>query len=305
MTATLLYLLTVAIWGSTWFVIRFQLGATAPEVSVAVRFLLAGVLLLLWALIRRESLVIRRADWLWVVAQGVFMYSINYVLVYLGTEFLTSGLIAVLFALMIPFNLIHERLFFKKPIEARVALAGLIGFFGIALIFFPELTRADLSADTLWAIAIVIVGAWTASLGNMLAIRNMRLRYPIVTLNALGMMLAGCLTGLYAVAIGRPLTIDPTFDYLWSLAYLAVLGSAIAFGAYLYLLETIGSGRAAYMTIMFPVVALAISMVYEGYEPGLLAITGLALAILGNALIVGRGKPPPVAVKNTEHSERT
>lgn len=291
MTAIALYLLTIAIWGSTWFVIRFQLGATAPEVSVAVRFLLAGTLLFAWALIRRESLRIKVSDWPWIVAQGIFMYSINYVLVYLGTEFLTSGLIAVLFALMIPFNLVHERLFFKARIESRVALSAVLGIFGVALIFFPEMQGADVSKEMLWSIAVIVVGAWTASLGNMLAIRNMRLGYSIVSLNAFGMVVAGLLTGLYAIVIGRPLTIDPTFDYLWSLAYLAIFGSAIAFGAYLYLLERIGSGRAAYMTVMFPVVALAISMAFENYDPGMLAMTGVTLAILGNALIVGRGKP--------------
>ncbi len=294
------YSLIVLIWGSTWYVISFQVGGTAPEVSVAIRFVIAGVLLLLWALLRGKSITLKRADVPWILAQGALMYSINYVVVYIATEHVTTGLIAVLFALIIPFNLLHEWMFYKKAVEARVAIAAMFGIGGVALIFLPGIMGTELDPAALRAIIVVVVGVWVCSLGNMLAIRSMGLGYSIVTLNGHGMLLAGCLTGVYAFLIGRPMTIEWSPSYFWSLLYLAIFGSAVAFGGYLALLERIGSARAAYSTVMFPVVALIISAIFEDYRPSLVAIIGVVLTVIGNTLIIGRPSEPTAAAPASE-----
>lgn len=294
MQNTLLYMATVLIWGSTWYVIKFQLDGAVFEVSVGLRFGLAGVLLFAWAALQRKSVAIRWSHYGWVIAQGAMLYCINYVLVYTGTATLTSGLVAVMFALIIPFNLIHERLFFKRPFETRVALAAIIGIAGIVLIFLPEIRATDFDLATGRAMVIVLLAVWLASLGNMLAIRNMRYRYSVVALNAHSMVWASLMTLGYAAAIGEPLTVHWTTDYAWSLFYLSVFGSAIAFGCYLMLIERIGSSRAAYTAILYPVVALVVSAIFESYRPEFIAAVGLALAIFGNVLIIKR---KPVSVK--------
>lgn len=283
-----LYMATVLIWGSTWFVIKFQLDGAAFEVSVGIRFGLAGLALFAWAVIQRKSISIPLRHYGWVIAQGMMLYSINYVLVYIGSITLTSGLIAVMFTLIIPFNLIHERLFFKKPFEGRVALAAIIGIAGIALIFLPEIRATDFDQATGRAMLTVLLASWLASLGNMLAIRNMRYRYSVVALNAHSMVWAGLITLCYAALIGESLAIHWTTDYAWSLFYLSVFGSAVAFGCYLSLIDRIGSSRAAYSAILYPVVALIISAMFESYRAEPIAVIGLALALIGNILIIKR-----------------
>ena len=92
----------------------------------------------------------------------------------------------------------------------------------------------------------------------------------------------------YAAFTGTSFTMDWSMPYIASLVYLSVFGSIIAFGAYLSLIGQIGADRAAYATVLFPIVALLISSVFEGFEWTALSLAGMALVLAGNVLIVGR-----------------
>src|SRR3954469_5035013 len=142
-----LYLVAVVIWGSTWLVITFQLGKVPPEVSVAYRFALAGAILLGWSLVRRLKLKFAAREHGWMALQGSLLFGLNYVCVYLAESRISSGLVAVIFSLIVFFNIAGTRLFFGTPLRPSTLLAAVLGFGGVVLIFLPELRRPAQSRD--------------------------------------------------------------------------------------------------------------------------------------------------------------
>src|SRR5574341_1214672 len=135
-----LFLLPACIWGTTWLAITFQLGVVAPEVSVVWRFGLASLLLLGWCVARGIPLRFALRDHLSFVLLGLLLFGANYVLVYRSEAHLTSGLVAVLSALMVFWNLLGARLFFGTSAPRAVVAGAVLGVAGVALLFFPEVT---------------------------------------------------------------------------------------------------------------------------------------------------------------------
>ncbi len=276
--------------------IKFQLGIVPPQVSLVYRFSIAAVALVIFALIRGRRLAITRADLPGVALQGIFMFSANYYFVYSGTQFVTSGLIAVLFTSLVLMNVLNERLFFGTRIEPMAMFAGLFSLAGIMLMFWPEIRALSLRDDTVKGIGLVLIGAYMASLGNMAAIRNTRRKLPVVAVNAQGMAIGALCSGVFAIATQQPFIIDWQPAYIGSLLFLAIPGTAVAFGFYLTLIERIGAAKSAYTSVMLPVVALLISTVFEDYVWTPLAVAGLLVAVTGNVLALTAKPSKPAAI---------
>lgn len=288
MQIPLLYLTIALIWGSTWIVIPYQLGEVANEMSVGYRFGLASLLLYAYALLTRRKIALPREAYKFVFLQGTLLFSLNYFLVYYGTAYVTTGLVAVVFSTVIVFNAIFERIFFRKELEARVLIAALIGFTGIALIFWPEISEVNLRDDSVIGILFILVATIIASLGNMAAIINTSRSLPVVAVNAHSMAWAGITSVLIGLALGKDLNFSFSTDYMVSLAYLSLFGSAIAFGCYLALIRRIGATKAAYIAVVLPIVALGLSTLFEGYQWTAAAVLGIILTLVGNGLILYR-----------------
>ena len=288
MQVPILYLTIVLIWGSTWIVIPYQLGDVANEMSVGYRFGLAALLLYAYAMLTRRTISLPRDAYPFVFLQGTLLFSLNYFLVYYGTAYITTGLVAVVFSTIIVFNAIFERLFFRVEFEARVLIAALIGFSGIALIFWPEISEVSLQDDTVIGILFVLVATIIASLGNMTAVVNTGRALPLVAVNAHAMAWAGVTSVLIGLALGKDLDFSLSTSYLLSLTYLSLFGSAVAFGCYLALIRRIGAAKSAYSAVAFPIVALGISTLFEGYEWTAAAVLGIILTLVGNWLILYR-----------------
>ena len=286
MQVILLYASVVLIWGSTWAAIPYQLGDVAPEVSVAYRFGIAAILLYGFALItgRRLRLPARLAAL--VVLQGTSLFCLNYLLVYYATARITSGLVAVVFSTIVLFNAINERIFFSTRIDAQLIIAALLGLTGIAMIFWPEVAAISLQDNTVTGILLVLLSAIIASFGNITAAVTTRRELSVVAVNAHAMAWSALLSLLIAAALARDFNFSMQMGYVISLAYLAIFGSAIAFGCYLALIRRIGPARAAYSSVLFPVVALAISTLVEGYRWTLIAAVGIFFTLAGNWLIL-------------------
>lgn len=284
MRVAVLYATIVLIWGSTWFAITFQLGTVAEEISVAYRFALASITLFVFSAISRRRTRIPLAYYGHVVLMGVLMYSSSYMLVYRATSYVTSGLVAVIFSLIIVTNAFFERLFFSRPLEARMMLASVLGLGGIALLFWPEVSSFDLGDRTVFGALLAAGSVVIASLGNMLAIANTARDLPVTAVNAHAMAWGAISSLIIASLMGRSINFSSDPAYVMSLLYLAILGSAIAFGAYLALLRLIGSARAAYTSVLFPIVALLISTLFENYQWTIQAGIGIALIVAGNWL---------------------
>jgi drug/metabolite transporter (DMT)-like permease len=279
-----LFIISSAIWGSTWLAIKYQLGVVGPELSVAYRFALAAIALFAWCAATRRSLRFSARDHAYLAALGVMLFGLNYIGIYWAERFVTSGLVAVLFATIVFMNPAGMRLVFGAPLSARTLIAATLGVAGIALLFLPELDQATHGGSAGYGVAFALGATVTACGGNLIAMRNHRAGIPTFPGTAWGMAYGALSAALVAIARGVPWTFDIHPAYLLSLAYLSVFGSIIAFGAYLTLLERVGAGPAAFVGVATPVIALALSTLFEGYHWTWIAALGVVLAVAGNWL---------------------
>jgi drug/metabolite transporter (DMT)-like permease len=288
MPSPVIYAIVVLIWGTTWYAIKFQLGVVAPEISLVYRFGLAAICVFIYARLAGSPMRLSWREHFFVALQGLTLFCLNYWMTYQATQFLTSGLVAVLFTSIILMNLINARLFFGVPVEARVLLAALAGALGVALLFLPELQAAMGDRKVIHGALLALGATYLASLGNMAAMRNTQSGMSVVSANAYGMAYGTVGLAVIALVRGTPVNFDPSWPYVVSLLYLSLAGTSLAFGLYLVLLKQIGPSRAAYTSVLFPVVALAVSTLFEGYRWSVPAFIGLAVLVAGNALALGR-----------------
>ena len=227
---------------------------------------------------------------LMVVLMGMLMFSANYLFTYNAINYVTSGLVAVVFSLLVVTNAIFERVFFSRPLETRLLLAAALGVLGVACLFWPEVRSFNLGDEAIYGVLLALVSVTFASLGNMAAIESTARGYSVITLNAHGQAW-GAMTSLTAALIlGRPLNFLFETHYILSLLYLSIFGSAVAFGCYLALMRKIGSARAAYTSVLFPVVALLVSTLVEDYRWSVPAVTGILFIVAGNWLALKKPK---------------
>ena len=291
MAAFLAFLACVLIWGSTWYGIELQLGVVATEWSVAYRFGLSAILLQVWCMVRGIKADFGKAGHLAAAGMGVFLFGLNYLLVYIGSEYLTSGLVAISFSLLSLMNLIWARIFLKTPIQPTVLAAALLGVIGLSMIFEQEIAQFSFSDGTVIGLAFCISATVIAGLGNTVAASDTAKRLPILPFTALGLFYGTAFNTLAAIASGEPMLFDPRAPYVVSLLFLAVFGTIVAFTVYLWLIAKIGVARAGYIAVVMPLVALTISTIYEGFVWTSTAIAGFGLVMLGNALMVRLKQP--------------
>ena len=288
-----LFLLCTVIWGSTWLAITFQLGAVAPEASVAYRFALAAALIASGCLATQRSLRFPLRQHALFVAQGALFFGLNYVAIYRAELYVASGLVAVLFSTMAFMSLFGTRYAFGTPITARALAGATLGVSGVALLFLPELAAAGAGGDAALGIAYGLGGTVLATGGNLVSMRMQRMHLPIVETTAWGMGYGALIAAIVAMLSGVTWSFDERAGYVVSLAYLAVFGSIVAFLAYLPLLKQVGAGPASYVGVATPVIAMVFSTLLEGYRWSVFGVIGVVLAVIGNVLVLRTPRVSP------------
>ncbi len=281
-----LFIVPTLLWGSTWYAITLQLGVVAPEVSVAYRFALAAMLLAAWCVVTKRSLAFSRRDHLWIAAEGVSMFGLAYVFIYIAEQYIASGLLAVLFATIVFANLAGARICFGDRLTARAIAGAALGVGGVALLFLPEFATVRADVRTAKGIVFGLASVLLASAGNMVAVRNNKASLPLLPVVAWAMGYGAATATVFAIVNGAAWTFDPRAPYVASLVYLAVFGSIFAFGTYLTLVARIGAGPASYTGVVIPVVAMTISTLLEDYRWTAPAIAGIGLVVAGNMLVL-------------------
>jgi len=288
MPTSLLYVFVVLIWGSSWLAIKYQLGIVAPEMSIAYRFALAFLILAAYSFVRSRSFRFSRQVNLLIVGQGLSLFCINYILFYIAAQYLVTGLLSVLFSTITLMNLLNARLLFGHKIEASAALGACLGLAGIALVFWPEIAVLDWRSGALIGLVLSLIATYSASLGNMASIKLGLMGVPVMQSNAIGMGVGALCAFLYALAGGADINYDPSPAYSVGLVFLSLFASILGFGCYLTLVRRIGAGRAAYASVLFPLLALALSTWFEDYHWPVQAVPGVALVLAGNVLAMRR-----------------
>jgi drug/metabolite transporter (DMT)-like permease len=281
----ILYVLTVAIWGTTWIALKLQLGIVPIPWSIAWRFALASAVLFAWLALRGHLRPPRREVRWFVVAQGLCLFCINFICFLNASRTIASGLVAVVFSTATLWNALGARVVFKRRLTPAIIGGGALGLGGLLLMFWPELAHHGASAGTWRGLAFALAGTMCFSCGNLLSARMQALGETPALTNAWGMAVGtiALVSGCTVFGVAPVFDISPTYIGAW--LYLAIPGSVVGFTAYLLLVGRLGPERAAYCTVLFPLVALAISSVLEDYRWTTPALFGLVLVMAGNLLV--------------------
>ena len=290
-TVTLPFIIFTAIWGSTWIVIRDQLGTVPPQWSVTYRFVVAAIAMALVAIWKGDSLRLGPRGLVAAAFLGFTQFCVNFNAVYLAERHITSGVVATVFALLlIPSSLLAWALLGQRP-SRRFALSSLVAVAGIGLLFVHELREhpADRS-QILAGIGLTLIGMVGASVANVVQARPEVRRFPLYALLAWSMASGALIDGSIAFAMTGPPVFDPRPGYWLGVLYLALLASVLTFSLYYPVVRRIGPGKAAYSSVLVPIIAMALSTVFEGYRWSLLAGTGAVLALGGMLVALGGRK---------------
>ena len=272
------------IWGSTWLIIKFQLGVVDPLLSVCYRFGLAGILLIVYAKAFKLNLSFTFKQHLLIALQGTLLFGLNYWLVYVSELYLTSGLVAVAFSMLIFLNIFFGAILLKYSIKRSVIYGAILGLAGTFLLLKQELTAFNWGNESFLGLVYCATAIVLSSLGNITSAYNQKQKIPVIQTNAFGMLYGALLMLIMALAMGKPISFDPSYSYILSLFYLVIFGSIIGFGCYLTLIGRIGVDKAAYAIVLIPVVALTLSFIFESFQITYYAISGIFLILTGNIL---------------------
>ena len=286
MKSAALYLVTVLIWGSTWLAIEFQLGDVAVEISLFYRFAIAAVLMWTFVLIKKLPMQYSLRDHGFFALLALFNFGLNYLVLYWAQNYLTSAMASIAFSMLLLMNIINTRLFFAKPIAKRIYFGALLGVMGIASLFWPQIQQFNLSNGALVGLLLALSGTFVASLGNMVSVRNSQRNIGVLQGNAWGMLYSALGLAAYVLVSDVELTLNAPTSYWVSLLYLAVFGTVIAFACYFALLKNIGPERASYVIVLFPLVAVVLSTLFEGFEWQANTFIGFSLVLFGNAIVL-------------------
>lgn len=276
------FLLISLIWGSTWIVIKDQLASVPPVWSVSYRFLAASLAMFLVILFRRQPLMLGLRGHFWAVLLGCTQFAMNFNFVYGAERYITSGLVAVMFALLMVPNAILGRIFLGQRISTAFVIGSAIAILGIAQLFVQEYRLAPVGGGAVFAgIGLTCAAIMTASTANILQASDGAKAHPILTLIAWAMLWGALFDAVFALATVGPPVVEPRFAYFAGILYLGVIGSAVTFPIYFGLIREIGAAQAAYTGVIVPIVAMIISTFFEGYVWSPLAIGGALLALVG------------------------
>lgn len=276
------FLIVSLIWGSTWLVIRDQLNIVPSSWSVTYRFAVAAAGMFAMALLTRQSLRIDKTLFMWTVLLGMLQFSLNFNFVYAAEHYVTSGLVAVIFALLIVPNAILAKWWLGRPVGYSFIVGSAIATVGVALLMLREFRVAPVGGtEIMVGFGLAACGVLCASISNVLQVLPKIARFPTMTILAWSMLWGTVANAAFAFAVYGPPVVDPRPAYLAGILYLSIIGSVITFPLYFRLIHDIGPGKAAYTGVLTPVVAMLLSTFFEGYHWSVLSFSGAVLALCG------------------------
>lgn len=285
------FAIVTLIWGSTWLVIRDQVSQVPPSWSICYRFLLAGVAMAILARSRGLPLAIGWKGVGFAAALGASQFMANFNFVYRAEMVLTSGVVAVFYALLLIPNSLFAWIAFRQPVTRNFVIGSVIAVTGVVLLFLREYRFAGVAPGAvLTGIGLSFFGLLAASVSNVMQGTPIARRLPIISVLAWAMLLGGIMDGLLAWSTSGAPVLDMRPSYLAGVAYLALAGSVITFPLYFRLIQQVGAGRAAYTGVLTPVIAMLLSTLFEAYRWSILAAAGALLSVLG-MVIAMRARP--------------
>ena len=300
MASVALYVLLCVIWGSTWLVIKVGYGGLGPFNVAALRFLLAGAVLAVIIPALGAHWPRGRRQWGLVLWVGLVLFAADYGLIYWGEQFLDSGLTAILFATLPLITVAFAHVYVPGDRITPRKLAGtLLAFLGVVALF-SESVRFDVTR--LRPMAAIIAAAVCAAAAGVATKRHGRAMHA-AALNAPAMLVGGLALSVLALATGEGLRLPADANTWAAIAYLAIVGSVIAFLVYFSLLKTWSVTSLSFISVFMPVIALALGFVFLDERPTLWTAIGAAL-ILAGVMLALTASTPKAQLPITNHSQR-
>lgn len=276
------FLLITLIWSSTWIVIKDQLGTVPPAWSVTYRFVIAGAAMFAWAAASGANLRLGGRGHLFAALFGIPQFCLNFNFVYAAEHHVTSGLVATVFALLMVPNSALAWLFLKQKAGWSFVAGSAVACAGVALLFVQEIHASPVPAgQVLLGIGLTVLGVLSASAANILQASRSVAAWPLASLLAWGMVYGVIANALLAWSVAGPPVVEARPAYWLGLVYLGLFASALAFPLYFAVMRAVGPGKAAYSSVLVPIVAMLISTLFEGYRWSALAAAGGLLALFG------------------------
>jgi drug/metabolite transporter (DMT)-like permease len=285
-----LFLSALLFWSATWSIIGLtQVNIDLdPSVSVFIRFILAGLIILIYVAITKRKLIFSIRDHVYFFILGIFLYSGNYIFFYNSNVYLPSNIPATVFCLLTIFNILGEKFLFKKPITTVTLSGAILGISGILIIFFNDFISFNLNSGTTIGLMFALLATLSASAGNLIAIYNKRnFSIPLLQNVAFAMIYGALVALLVSFIRGSEFYIPITnFSYILGQTYLIIFGSIISFLCYIRFIENTSASTGGYIGVVMPILALIISMIFEDVKPDIYFLTGLPIALIGLLLIL-------------------
>ena len=294
--AILQFAAVTLIWGTTWIVIKYQLGHVNPSWSVTYRFATGGLALLAWCAFKRMPLTVPRHALPFLLVLGLFQFVLNFNFVYRSELYIPSGIPAVAFALLMVPNALLAWAFLKRKVSGRFVFGAMLGILGVGLLFAQQLSMPGSRADTILGLSLVAAAVLSASIANVMQASPKALTFPAVPGLAWAMLIGAGLNAVLAFALAGPPQFDPNPSYWLGFLYLGVLASAVAFALYFDLIRKMGPAEAAWTSVVIPIIAMAISTLVEDYRWTALSVSGCVLALAG--LVIALRQPARKAAES-------
>ena len=284
------FVIVSLIWGGTWLVIRDQIASVPASWSISYRFVIAALGMFALAALRREPLLLAPGGLRWAALLGLFQFTLNFAFVYNAEAYITSGLVAVMFALLVVPNAVLGRIFLHQPITGAFVLGSLIAAIGVALLFAHEWRSSPATLQqVLLGAGLTVGGILSASAANITQAMEGAKKQPFLALLAWAMTIGVLINTVFALVTAGPPQFDPRPSYTMGILFLGLAGSVVTFPLYYGLVRKVGAGQAAYTSVIVPVVAMILSTLFEGYRWGLLPAAG-AVLVLGGMVVALRGR---------------
>jgi drug/metabolite transporter (DMT)-like permease len=281
----IIWLVLSLIWGSTWLFIKLGLEDLPPFTFAGIRFVIAAIILSIVIAIRRRPLPRAPRDWGLMAVTGLLAFSLNYGLLFWGEKRTTSGLAAILQTIIPVFGLVIAHLYLpEERITLRKMGGVVLGIIGVGLIFSNQFVAEGKSA--LWGSVAIVVGALGVAYSNVLV--KARARHLDSAVLAAGQMVFGLIPLLLigTIAEGNPLKLHWTPLALFSLFYLALVGSSIAFLLFYWLVRNMDVTKTMLISLVTPLIAVMLGMLvlnerltWRIFLGGVVIISGIGLNI--------------------------
>ncbi|WP_316859365.1 DMT family transporter [uncultured Cohaesibacter sp.] len=285
-----LYAMMIIVWGTSWIAMANQIDIVPALITGIYRFSIASLIVFIWAMIGRYRLLFPLPVHLRMALLGMCMFSTNFVMFYYAAGYMASGLMAIIFSLTSLINIVLSAIFLGQRPTRFGLMGAALGLIGIGLIFWPEIAANAGNDGVLIGLGFGLAGTFCFCTGNIISVANRKYNVPLVSANAWSMFYGTLWLLFLSQLLDVPFLVDWQPKYWIAMAWLVLMASVIAFWGYMTLLNNIGPARAGYLTVLFPIVALVLSTIFENYHWTLPGLLGLVAIIAGNILVMQKGK---------------